>query len=180
MQRILAITQPEGKAFDLLADVKKSMGSTPNLFTTLACAPAALEAYLGMVNALGRGVLSRTLREQLAVTVAGYNGCNYCASAHVFLGRKAGLTSEELTANSQGQSSDYKTLAALTFARALLENRGKTSEADLEAVRAAGFSDEETVEILAHVAMNSFTNYFNETAKTVIDFPLFKLVDAQV
>lgn len=173
MQRIQAITQPEGKAKQLLDGVKQAMGATPNIFTTFANSAAALEAYLGINNALANGVLEPTLREQLAVTIAGYNGCNYCASAHVFLGGKAGIERDELVANSKGKSADAKTQAAIDFARALLEKRGKISNEDLSAVRAAGFSDEEVIEILAHVAMNTFTNYFNETALTAIDFPMF-------
>lgn len=175
MQRINPIQQPEGKAAELLDGVRKAMGGTPNLFTTFAQAPAALEAYLGMMNALAKGVLDRRLREQLAVAVAGFNGCNYCASAHVMLGGKAGIDHEELIANSQGRSHDAKTQAAIVFALTLMQRRGKTRDQDLVAIRAAGFSDAEIIEILAHVAMNTFTNYFNETVQTEIDFPLFNL-----
>jgi len=175
MQRINAVANAEGKAKDLLDGVKKAMGSTPNIFTTFANAPAALEAYLNFNSALSGGVLDKKLREQLAVTVAGFNGCNYCASAHVFLGGKAGVDRAELSANSKGVSADSKTQAAITFARALLEKRGKVSDVDVSAVRTVGFSDEEVIEILAHVALNTFTNYFNETALTTIDFPAVDL-----
>jgi len=175
MQRIKAVTQAEGKAKELLDGVKKAMGSTPNIFTTFANAPAALEGYLNFNTALSGGVLDKKLREQLAVTVAGFNGCNYCASAHVFLGGKAGVDRAELAANSKGHSADGKTQAAINFARALLEQRGKVSDDDLLAVRAAGFSEEEIIEILSHVALNTFTNYFNETALTTIDFPVVDL-----
>ena len=175
MQRIKAVTHAEGKAKELLDGVKKAMGSTPNIFTTFANAPAALEAYLNFNTALSSGVLDKKLREQLAVTVAGFNGCNYCAAAHVFLGGKAGVDRAELAANSKGYSGDSKTQAAINFARALLEQRGKVSDDDLIAVRAAGFTEEEIIEILSHVALNTFTNYFNETALTTIDFPVVDL-----
>lgn len=175
MQRINAVTHAEGKAKDLLDNVKRTMGATPNIFTTFANAPAALEAYLNFNSALTGGVLDAKLREQLAVTVAGFNGCNYCGSAHIFLGSKAGVDRAELIANSKGESANSKTLAAIHFARALLQKRGKVGDEDLQAVREAGFSDEEIIEILAHVALNTFTNYFNETAKTVIDFPAIDL-----
>jgi len=175
MQRIKALTPTEGKAKDLLDGVKKAMGSTPNIFTTFANAPAALEAYIHFNTDLSHGVLDKQLREQLAVTVAGFNGCNYCASAHIFLGGKAGVEKAELVANAKGHAGDGKTQAAITFAHALLEKRGKVSDDDLAHVRAAGFSDEEVVEILAHVALNTFTNYFNETALTAIDFPAVDL-----
>lgn len=177
MQRIAAVTHPEGKAKEILDNVRKSMGAAPNIFTTFANAPAALEAYVSFVTALSHGVLDPKLREQLAVTVAGFNGCNYCASAHVFLGGKAGVDKAELLANINGKSADNKTQAAINFARALMVQRGKVSDADLQAVRAAGFNDEEVVEILSHVALNTFTNYFNETASTEIDFPVVSISD---
>ena len=175
MQRITAVTQATGKAKELLEGVKMAMGSTPNIFTTFANAPAALAAYINFNSALSGGILDKKLREQLAVTVAGFNGCNYCASAHVFLGGKAGVDRAELVANSKGRSADSKTQAAINFARALLEKRGKVSDEDLVAVRTVGFSDEEVIEILSHVALNTFTNYFNETALTTIDFPAVDL-----
>jgi len=175
MQRITAVTHPERKAKEILDTVCKAMGATPNIFTTFANAPAALEAYVNFMSALSHGALDPKLREQLAVTVAGFNGCNYCASAHVFLGAKAGVDKAELLANINGKSSDSKIQAAIDFARALMEQRGKVSDADLEAVRVAGFNDEEVVEILAHVALNTFTNYFNETALTEIDFPVVNI-----
>lgn len=173
MQRITPVTQSEGKTRELLDGVKRMMGTVPNIFTTFANSPTALEAYIKLMTTLSGGVLEAKLKEQLAVTTAGFNGCNYCASAHVFLGGKAGVSREELVANSKGQSFDAKTQAAISFARVLLEKRGKVNDADVAAVRAAGFSDEEIIEILAHVAMNTFTNYFNELALTEIDFPAF-------
>ena len=171
MQRINSITTPEGKAKDLLDTVQQKLGATPNIFTAFANAPAALEGYLNFNGALGSGKLTPQIREQIALTVAGLNGCDYCASAHTFLGDKAGVDNAELSANLAGESSDAKTQAALTFASQLVEKRGRVSETDVSAVRDAGYSDEEIVEILAHVALNIFTNYFNEAFKTDIDFP---------
>ena len=95
------------------------------------------------------------------------------------MGDKAGIDQAELTANLNGQSSDAKTQAALTFATKILETRGHPSEADLNAARDAGFSDEDTVEILAHVALNTFTNYFNETFAVENDFPVVSTQDAR-
>lgn len=173
MQRIktIKIDTANGKAKELLEGVKKAMGKEINIFGAFANAPAALEGYLNLNGALSKGALSAKLREQLALVTAGYNGCNYCASAHTYLGGKAGIESGELASNLEGKSSDSKTQAALTFASSLIEKRGRVSEAEVKAVRSAGFSDEEIVEILAHVALNTFTNYFNEAFQTEIDFP---------
>ena len=172
MQRISQLENASGKAQALLDNVNKSLGSTPNFFTTMAQAPAALEAYLGFNAALSKGKLAPQLREQLALTVAGFNGCGYCASAHSFLGSKAGINSSELRENQSGRSSDAKTQAALNFAKALLDRRGRVSDQDLAAVRDAGYDNEQIIEILGHVALNTFSNYFNETAGTQIDFPV--------
>lgn len=174
MQRISKITidQAQGKAKDLLTGAKNAMGAELNIFSTMANAPAALEGLLGLVGALGKGKLPAKLREQIALVTAGYNGCDYCASAHTYLAGKAGVPAEEATANLAGDSSDGKTQAALTFARKLVEHRGHVSDADFAALRSAGFNDEELVEILAHVALNSFTNYFNVAFKVEVDMPL--------
>lgn len=163
--------QAQGKAKELLDNVQQAMGATPNIFTTFAHAPAAMEGYLSLNGALSGGKLDGKLRESLAMTVAGFNGCDYCASAHTFLGDKAGIDAAELEANMKGQSSDARTQAALTFATKILETRGHPAQSDLDAVHEAGFSDEEAIEILAHVALNTFTNYFNETFGVEIDFP---------
>lgn len=173
MQRISSI-QPDhaqGKAKELMTAIKTEMGSVPNLFKVLAHSPAALQSYLSQSKALAGGVLPPPLREQLALAVAGTNGCDYCASAHTLMGKGAGVVEAELKSNLQSQSSDSKTQAALQFARKIVETRGRTTESDLAAVRNAGFSDAAIVEIITHVGMNIFTNYFNHIAETDVDFP---------
>jgi len=162
----------------LLDAVAKRLGTVPNLFKLLAHSPAALRAYLGQSEALSGGALDRKLREQIAVATAGANGCDYCASAHTLLGQKAGLAATELERNLRGDSGDARAQAALDFAGAIVERRGRIDGADLERVREAGFSEEEIVEIITHVGMNLFTNYFNHIAETEIDFPLVNTANA--
>ena len=111
------------------------------------------------------------MREQIALVTAGLNGCDYCASAHTLIGKGAGLSPDELAANLRGRSSDAQTQAALDFATAIVEQRGQISDAQLEAVLAAGYPPGEVVEIVAHVSINLFTNYFNLVAGTLVDFP---------
>ncbi|HEY4037700.1 MAG TPA: carboxymuconolactone decarboxylase family protein, partial [Burkholderiaceae bacterium] len=112
------------------------------------------------------------LREQIALVTAGANQCDYCASAHTLMGKGAGVEAKEATANLQGQSSNAKTQAALTFAKTIIDQKGRVTANQLQAVRTAGFGEAEIVEIIAHVSMNIFTNYFNHIAETVIDFPV--------
>lgn len=127
---------------------------------------------MGFSQALGKGSLPGKLREQIALTVAGANTCDYCASAHTAIGGQLGIGSPELEANLSGVSTDPKTQAALTFAKTVVEREGFVADEDLAAARAAGYSEGEVVEIFASVVVNIFTNYFNHIAQAEIDFPV--------
>ena len=157
------------KTFDA---IQKQLGVVPNMMRTMAHSPAVLDAYLAFGAALHRGLLPASLREQIALTVAEVNACDYCLSAHSALGRGAGLSGDEIVANRDGRASDSKAAAALQCARALLDRRGAVTEQDVARVRGAGFGDGEIAEIIAHVGLNVFTNYFNRAVRTEIDFPL--------
>jgi uncharacterized peroxidase-related enzyme len=157
----------------LLEGVKKTLGSAPNLFRLTANSPAALEGYLGLNGALAKGSLTPQTRERIALAVAQINGCDYCLSAHAYLGKNlAKLDETEIAANRAGGSSDPKADAAVRFAAKLVRGRGQVSDADVSAVRMAGYDDAEIVEIVAHVALNTLTNYLNEAFDTPIDFPV--------
>ena len=158
----------------LLEGVQKKLGMVPNLFKTFAHSPAVLGYYLSGSAALGGGTLSDALREQIALVTAGENECDYCASAHTLMGKSAGVDAAELASNLRGRSANAKTQAALNFAAAIVSERGLVSDEQLQAVRAAGYNDAEVVEMVANVAINIFTNYFNHIAGTVVDFPLVK------
>ena len=152
--------------------VGKSLGSVPNLFRVVGNSPAALKGYLGLGAALGASGLDGALQERIALAVAEVDGCDYCLSAHAYLGRhRAGLDDAEITANRNGSSSDPQAAAAVRFAAQVVRARGHVTDEQLAAVRAAGYSDAQVIEILLAVALNTFTNYVNEVARTEIDFP---------
>ncbi|PLX37266.1 MAG: alkylhydroperoxidase [Hyphomicrobiales bacterium] len=157
----------------LLKQVGNMLGSVPNLFRLVGNSPAALEGYLGLFGALGKGALPAPTRERIALAVAQFNGCGYCLSAHTYLGEKvAKLSAEEIAYNRKGRSTDPGADAAVIFAVKVAENRGRVSNTDLAAVRTAGYSDAQIIEIVQHVALNVWTNYLNEVAQTEIDFPV--------
>jgi uncharacterized peroxidase-related enzyme len=172
MPRIQPNKNPDAKSQELLAGVKNMLGGTPNIFTTMAHSPATLGVFVGALGALANSKLSGGLREQIALTVAGANGCDYCASAHTALGKMNKIEEGELKANLQTKSSDPKVQAALIFARKIVDARGRLSDADVQAVRKAGFDDSEIVDIITVTAVNIFTNYFNHIVGTEVDFPL--------
>ncbi|MBK1659833.1 carboxymuconolactone decarboxylase family protein [Paracraurococcus ruber] len=174
MSRIATIPTIEAApaaARPLLEGTKKALGSVPNLFRVVANSPAALEGYLGLNAALQKGSLEGRTRERLALAIAEANGCGYCLAAHSYLGKPlATLDEAEIAANRDGHSGDAKADAALRFAVAVVRQCGHVGDADVAAVRAAGFDDAQIVEIVLHVALNTLTNYVNEVAQTVIDF----------
>lgn len=159
----------------LLEAVKGLLGSVPNLFRVVSNSPAALEGYLGMNGALAKGALPAATRERIALAVAEINGCDYCLSAHTYLGKNvARLDDAEITANRNGASNDLKAEAAVRFAAKVARARGHVNDDDVRAVRDAGYDDAQIVEIVQHVALNTWTNYINEVAKTEIDFPVVR------
>lgn len=173
MSRIPAIdpTQATGKTAELFATVKARLGVVPNLMRTLGHSPAALESYLTLGSLLAKGGLGGKVREQLALTVGEANHCEYCVSAHSLLGKGTGLTPDAILAARVAQATDPKTDALLKFAAAVVETRGLVSDEALAEVRAAGATDADIVETVAHVALNILTNYTNHVAQTAVDFP---------
>lgn len=157
----------------LLQAVKKQLGVAPNLFRLVANSPAALEGYLSLSGALAKGELPAATRERIALAVAEINGCDYCLSAHTYLGRNvAKLDDAEITANRNGASNDIKADAAVRFASKVAKLRGHISNEDFAAVKASGYSDAQIIEIVQHVALNTWTNYINTVGQTEIDFPV--------
>ncbi|MGL4437698.1 MAG: carboxymuconolactone decarboxylase family protein [Bosea sp. (in: a-proteobacteria)] len=157
----------------LLEAVKKQLGIVPNLFRLVSNSPAALEGYLGLSGALGKGTLPAQTRERIALAVAEINGCDYCLSAHTYIGKNmAKLDDAEMTANRSGASNDPKADAAVRFAAKIVRERGHVNDDDVRVVRLAGYDDAQIIEIVLHVALNTWTNYLNNVAETVIDFPV--------
>jgi uncharacterized peroxidase-related enzyme len=162
----------------ILDAVQKQLGVVPNMFRMIAQSPAALQGFVANNGALTKALDVRT-RERIALAVAQVNGCDYCLSAHTYLGLNlAKITAEEVARNRRGESGDAKAAAAVKFAATVVRERGHVSEADIKAVRDAGFSDGQIVEILAVTAENVFTNLLNTVADTDIDFPVVRAVEA--
>ncbi len=160
-----------GEAKPVLEKIKAAFGTTPNMFRAVANSPAALKSMWGAFGALGSGTLGAKLGEQIAVAVADRDACSYCLAAHTLLGKNAGASDAEMADAQLGHSTDSKTTAALTFALKLVDRRGQVTEADINALRAAGYDDGQIVEIIAHVALNLFTNYINLALDVPVDFP---------
>lgn len=165
----------QGKTKQLFDGIQGKLGTIPNMMKTMGNSPAVLEGYLNLSGALSSGSLSNKVGELIALTVSEANGCEYCKSAHAFIGEKmVKIPTTELYDAIEGRSSDQKTQAILDFAKTLVTKRGKVDNDDVQNIKDAGLNDGEIGEIVAHVALNTFTNYFNNTANTEIDFPVLQ------
>ncbi len=168
-----------GKTAELFASVKGKLGMVPNLMRAIGNSPAALSAYLQFSGNLAGGSLSGQQREQISLAVGQANECDYCLAAHTALGKMSGLSSDQIRDARLGQSVDPKSDALVRFAQKLVDTKGHVSSDDLQELRDLGFTDGDLAEVVANVALNIFTNYFNHVAETEIDFPKAESLDSQ-
>jgi uncharacterized peroxidase-related enzyme len=162
---------------ELLERGRPCFEGIPNFLKILAKSPAAALAYAQAEGALAQGRLSGRQREQIALAVAEINGSKYCLQAHSVTGRNAGLTGEEIQSARRAAAPEARADQMLRFTQSMVLQRGELSDEDLGALRKAGFSDAEVIEIVANIALNVFTNYLNILSKTEVDFPA--LADSQ-
>jgi uncharacterized peroxidase-related enzyme len=137
----------------------------------LANSPAATEGYLACQGALAGGQLTPRQRELLALVVAEINGSNYCLAAHGVLAKEAGLSEDDIRFARKATASDPQEDAMLRFAQAVTLQRGDVSDADFQTLKRARFTDGQIAEIVANIALNVFTNYFNVLVRTELDYP---------
>jgi len=142
-----------------------------NIFRGMANSPAVLDGFLKFSGALQQGKLDPKFRHAIALAVAQTNGCSYCLAAHTMLGKGAGLDDAAIRDARMGRSADKKMNAAVSLARQVLAGHGNVSDADATAARSAGLDDGDIAEVIANVALNVFTNYFNNFNQSEVDFP---------
>ncbi|MBC8112687.1 MAG: carboxymuconolactone decarboxylase family protein [Verrucomicrobia bacterium] len=177
MTRLTALSpdQATGKTKELFTTIEGNLGMVPNMMRTMGNSSAFLQGYLSLSGTLGGGTLGSKTGELIALAVAESNNCDYCLSAHTYIGANLmKVSAETLHAARSGNATDAKTEAVLKFAKTLVSKKGLVNDVDVSAVKAAGVTEGEVGEIVGHVALNILTNYFNNTANTEIDFPVIK------
>jgi uncharacterized peroxidase-related enzyme len=167
---------PEQKK--LFEGIKAKLGKVPNIYATVAHSPVALETLLSHGAGLKKGVLSGKEIEAIALAVGQKNECEYCVSAHTVIGQMSGVSVEESLEFRQGKSRDPKIAALVKLAAEITVTRGHPERKTLDAFLKAGYSEAALVEVIAWVAHNIFTNYFNHIAGTETDFPLAQKIGA--
>lgn len=178
MSRIAVVTPATATAEQhaLLDAIQAKLGMVPNFLKVFANSPAALRAFLGLHSIAGEGSLDAPTRERIALALAQQNTCEYCLAAHTAIGRKAGLTGQEIQANRAGGSEDARAAVAVQFARALVEHKGDVTTAEIQSMRDVGYTDAAIVEVITHVGMNLLTNILGKASRVEIDFPRVSLL----
>lgn len=175
MSRIKPVSQPSSTVAPSFAAMQRNLGMVPNLYTTLAHSPVLFNGFLAFADALGKGRLTTTQRELLALAIGQSNECQYCLSAHTLLASKVGLSVDAIKSARQGNAESPLDNALLQLATALVHQRGVLTDEQLANVRHAGVDDELMLEVLGQVVVNTLTNYGNHLAATEIDFPIVPL-----
>jgi uncharacterized peroxidase-related enzyme len=155
----------------ILDNVNRMLGFVPNLQRLMPISPNALAGWAGLMGALSKTLDVKT-RDGIALAVSDVGGCNYCLAAHSYISSNlAKIPPEEIALNRKGRSSEPKRQAAIAFAKALIEKRGKVTDEEFAAVKAAGWTDANIVEMIALSAQFLLTNFVNNAVQTPIDFP---------
>jgi uncharacterized peroxidase-related enzyme len=151
--------------------IAKNIGFTPNMMATFAHSPIAFNAWATLLTSLSKTLDVKT-RDSIGLAVSEVNGCNYCLTVHSFTAEHmAKLSPGEIILARKGHASDPKRDAAVQFARKVIETRGHVDDADVKAVREAGYTEANVMEIIALVAMYSLTNFINNVFDPEKDFP---------
>jgi len=155
----------------LFDNLKKGIGMVPNLYAAMALSQNALSSYLNLSTA--KTSLKAKEKEIVNLVVSQVNACDYCNSAHTAIGKMNGFTDEQiLEIRKGGASFDSKYDALAKFAKNAAENKGHVDQAVTEAFYAAGYTDENLVDVLVVIADKVFTNYLYAITQVPIDFPV--------
>ena len=168
-----ALDTATGASAELFGQIKKAVGSVPNTYAAIGfAAPAALKAVLGADAVLAAGSLSKADQETIKLLVSATVGCDYCVAAHSLIGKMAGLSPDALRhIRAAEPTGDAKRDALIRFVRLLASTSGTIEAGEVTAIRAAGYTDQQLVEISLAIATTTFTNVFNRINDTAIDFP---------
>lgn len=163
-------TQGDPKSQEMLNQLDKQK-MLLNIFRGMANSPAVLDGYLKFSGALNQGSLDAKTRHAIALAVGQSNRCEYCLSAHTMMGKSAGLDDATIHDARLGHATDKKMNGVIVLAKQLVDKKGSVSDGELAAAKSAGLTDGDIAEVVANVALNVFTNYFNNANQTEVDLP---------
>lgn len=175
MSRLAEIREQDatGKAAEIFAGIKKAVGKVPNAYLAIGGhSPAALQQALAHNAMLQKGSLNPKELEAINLSVSEATGCDYCLAAHSMMAKKAGFSSEQIRQLRHAEYAEDAHLDALAkFAQTVVTTTGTLPQADVTALKNAGFDDRQVIEIISAISAILFTNMVNRVNDTVVDFP---------
>ncbi len=154
----------------LYEEIQKKMGNVPNIFKNMGNSPLLLQAFLALSEKTAQTKLSPQLKTEIALAVSQANDCNYCLAAHTQVSKSQRIPDQDVLLARKGEAKDPKTKAILKFAKVVVEKKGKLSDTEVLALKAAGVNDQELAEIFLNIMTTMFTNYFNNITDPQVDF----------
>ena len=162
------LTAPEA-SLPVLKGAMASGGQLPNFLGVLAGSPAALRAYARFRSELRHGSLTLPTLERIALAVAEHYRSKPGIATHSRTARQAGIGIDEVAAARDWESSDPREAALLHYLRVLLDQRGHAPMHLHEEAREAGWSDEQLLEAIAYMSLESLTAIVNVAGEVPVD-----------
>lgn len=143
-----------------------------NIFKGVAVNAGVLEAFLGFAQGVKAGALTNEEHEIIALVCGQDRGCAYCLAAHTHVAKSLGMDEDDTINVRKGVGGTPKQQALIDFAKKILEKNGFVTADQLGAFRSAGYDDAAVVEVVGAIAVNTFTNMYNQVNQTEVDFPV--------
>jgi alkylhydroperoxidase family enzyme len=162
------LTAPEGST-PVLKGALATGGQLPNFLGVLAGSPAALRGYARFRSELRQGKLDLPTVERIALAVAEHYGSQPGIAMHSRMARTSGLGLDEVALAREFDSGDDRQAALLRYLRSVLEQQGRAPLHLHEEAREAGWTDEQILEAIAYVSLESFTALVNVAGDVPVD-----------
>ncbi|MBA3301730.1 MAG: carboxymuconolactone decarboxylase family protein [Thermoleophilaceae bacterium] len=162
------LTAPEGSV-PVLKGALAGGGQLSNFLGVLAGSPASLRAYARFRSELRGGELPLASQQRVALAVAEHQGSDYASVQLARSARQAGLGVDEIALAREWDSRDANEAALMRYVRALVESEEAPKPHVIEEAREAGWSDEQLLEVVAHVALDTFTNLITRAGDVPLD-----------
>ena len=146
-------------------------GFLPNLIGVLANAPVALETYMTVSGINARASLTLAEREVVQIVAARIHGCDFCIAGHSAIAlKKAGQDAATVRALQRGVATGAAKLDAVAaFAEAVIAQRGAVGDADYQAFLAAGYNEQQALEVVLGISLATLCNFANSLAGTPVN-----------
>lgn len=158
------------KSRPILKDLQGKLGFVPNVLGAMAESPATLKSWVDIKTSLESGLLSLTERKIVHMTASFLNNSGYCMAAGTTLSEKEGVPREILEALREDRPlKDAKLEALRIFTKSVLKRMGRPDDADIAAVRKAGYTNAQILEVILGISHGILGNYVNHLVRVSLD-----------